>query len=313
MNIFKYDKRNTPPDIPCVLALGFFDGVHLGHRRLIEAASAKGAELGVRHGVLTFPSEAGLKGGAARLTDTDEKLKLIENAGAEIALLCDFDAVANMTPEEFVDRVLISDLNCKVCYAGYNFRFGKNAAGDAETLCRLMADRGAEAVILEEFRIDGNEVSASAVRRCLAEGDPRRAAKLLGRPYSVDGTVERGRSVGTQLGTPTVNTSLDGRVLPRLGVYRTAVIARGKLYTGITNIGICPTFALRTAHAETHILNFNGDLYGEKVQIFLLDFLRDEDKFSDANELKKQIRVDILRINNEFGDVTWQELGQNLP
>jgi len=323
MKLYRYKKRNTPPYLPeivpdyepifkngCVLAVGFFDGVHLGHRALIKSAKVCAYEMGLPFGILTFPTEDPLKTDAARLGTTEDKCSEFLSLGADFTVLCDFDAVSDMSPEDFVTRVLIDALGCRLASVGYNFRFGKKASGDASLLKSTMQSAGADAIILNEYKIEDKTVSASDIRSSLTEGRPREAWRLLGVPCSVRATVGHGIKLGRSLGFPTVNTPFkSGLLVPKHGVYRTAIRISDELYTALTNVGTCPTFGQREAHAETFILGFDGDAYGKDVRIFFLDYLREEIAFEDANSLKMQINVDINRIKNEFGEVTWQEIG----
>ena len=323
MKIFRYQKRNTPPYLlefspsfddfsksGCVLALGFFDGVHLGHRALINRAKSEARELGIPFGIFTFPSENKLKSAAPRLTTTDEKCEIFESLGADFTILADFDSMVDLSAEDFVSNVLIKDVGAKSAVAGYNFRFGKGALGNVALLLSEMEKHGARGIAIDEFSLASGSVSASAVRALLQEGKPREAAALLGQPYFLSGVVEHGNGVGRGLGYPTVNTPIPGgKALPRPGVYRSAIRMGDQLLTALTNVGVCPTLGERSIHAETFILNFKGDIYGKAVTVFLLDYLREEMRFSDVSNLITQIDRDVENITKNFGDVTWQEIG----
>ena len=225
-------------------------------------------------------------------------------------MIYDFAAIKDMTAEEFVKKILIDELNCEVAVAGYNFRFGKGALGDAEALARLMHACGGEAVIREEITDAGLPVSSTRIRDLLARGDMREAARLLGLPYYIKGRVEKGRGNGRTLGFPTVNMALSpGGVPLRRGVYRSVTRIDGVLHASLTNVGTCPTFPERETHAETYILDFSGDLYGKDVRVYLIDFMREEIAFSSPDELKMQINIDKNRVITENGDEKWQELG----
>ena len=281
----------------CVLALGFFDGVHIAHRALIARAKECASELGARLGVFTFPSKGSVKSGAPRIYGDGEKLGIFESLGVDFTVLADFSSLSSLSAEKFVSDVLISDLGAAVCAAGFNFRFGKGASGNSATLSALMAENGARAVIEDELSDGGQTVSASRIRTLLSDGEISEAARLLGEPYSLTGEVERGNSMGKRLGYPTVNIRIgSGRALPRRGVYKSSVEVDGKIHKGLTNLGTCPTLGEREVHAETYILGFSGDLYGKRVRVRLLEFLRDERRFNSPDELKMQINVDINTI-----------------
>jgi len=286
--------------------------VHIAHRELILAAKERAASLSIPLGVFTFPAENEIKSGAARLYSTTEKLGIFEKLGVDFTVLADFPSVSSLSPEEFVREVLVGDVGANECFAGFNFRFGKGAVGDARLLAELMEQFGGSATVCKERKLEGETVSASLIREKILNGDTDGARALLGAPYFLKGKVEHGDARGKKLGFPTVNTAIEaGRVMPRPGVYVSAVTATDRLLPAITNIGFCPTFGAREAHAETFILNFEGDLYGEDIEIHLLRFLRDEKCFSSAEELIMQINIDKNTAIKELENKKWQELGLN--
>lgn len=294
----------------CVMALGFFDGVHIAHRELIVTARRQADEMELKLGVFTFPSESSIKSTQKRMYDTKTRLGLLQDIGVDFAVVCDFDEVASLSPEEFVKRVLIDRLDCRVAVVGYNFRFGRGATGDAKMLKNLVESHGRECIIRPEYKCDGRTVSASLIRTLVENGRIEEANHLLGTPYRISGVVSHGRGEGKGLGFPTVNTAIDERyIVPKRGVYRTAVKINGEIYTGITNIGTCPTFGAREVHLETYIIDFEGDIYGENTDIYLLGYLRDEMTFNTPEELKMQINIDKNTAIIENGEIKWQELG----
>ncbi len=317
MDIFEYSRTKKPKTEKCIVALGFFDGVHSAHRELIGRAVALARDEGCRAAVFTFPSESeALKNSAPRIYSTKEKLSLFKKLSVDAVILADFDAIADITPEDFVGRVLIDDLDCKVAVAGYNFRFGRGAAGNSERLSELMQRHGRDALIIDEYKYNGMPLSSTAIRGSLSLGDMERAAKMLGGAYKISGEVIRGLGMGHAFGFPTVNTAIPkGMAQPRCGVYRTLVPIDGALYTGVTNIGSCPTFDRREVHAETYIVDFNGDLYGRELEIYFLEFLREERRFPDKDALVEQIKIDTERAKErnkrdlECGK--WTEIGQS--
>lgn len=310
MRVIEYKYGDAPEPGPSVMALGLFDGVHLGHRELIEHAGGRARELGVPLSVFTFREGGCLKVGAPRIYGEAEKCRIFERLGVDTVIFCDFPSVAELSPEQFVAGVLIDTLEAKCAVAGYNFRFGKQATGDAARLTQLAAEHGIEALICSEVRHGGNEVSSTAIRMLMASKHIGEANALLGAPYFISGSVRHGNGVGHTLGYPTVNTDIDpSRVVLPSGVYRTAVPYRGRIYSALTNVGVCPTFSARPVHAETYILDFEGDLYGEEIDIFFLDYLREEKTFTSVESLKMQINIDKNKVISENGDITWQELG----
>lgn len=307
MRIFEYRAGTKLPLDGSVIALGFFDGVHAAHRQLIGDGMHIAKERGTPFAVFTFSAESGLKSAAPRIYSTEDRLSLIADMGVECVILSDFDSVSGMSPEEFVGEALIRDMGCAVAVAGYNFRFGWGASGSSDDLCRLMRLAGGEAVIHGEYTHLGDPISATVIREKLNTGDVSGARELLTVPYFVKGRVSHGRSEGRRLGFPTVNMSLpEGRATVASGVYKTAIPIGDRLYTGITNVGICPTFESRAAHLETYILDFDGDLYERELTVYFIDYLRPERKFSSPEELTRQIAYDRQKAK---GDLTWQEIG----
>lgn len=300
MQVYHYKFGEALPKASSVLALGFFDGVHLAHRRLLDLARDIAAREGLPFGVFTFSSDGNVKRGVSRIYTDEEKLSLLEELGADFTVLAHFPSISGLSPEEFVSEVLIREAGAKIAVAGFNFRFGKGASGDCNDLTRLLSLHGARAVIADEITLGARTVSSSLIRRLLTEGDIVEANRLLVRPYSLSGVVSHGDGRGKALGFPTLNTALaPERVIPRLGVYRSEVVIDGVAYRALTNVGRCPTLGERAAHAETHLLNFSGAIYGEKINVSLFEFLRDEMIFENAESLKAQIARDIAAAFKE--------------
>ena len=296
-----------------VVALGFFDGVHLAHRTLISKAADIARQNGLRLIVFTFAGDDKLiKADSKRLFTDDEKLLLLEECGADCTVIASFPVFSELEAESFVSDFLVSTLGAAVAVCGYNFRFGKDAKGSSNELCRLMKQYGADASVVNEYTVDGEPLSSTYVRALLSERQITKAAKLLGKPYFISGKVSHGLGLGRKLGIPTVNVELTpGRFSLPQGVYATVTSISGKLFPSITNVGVCPTFDERQIHTETFILNFNDDIYSKTIRIYFIDFLRDEKKFSSAEELIMQINVDKNKTLELLGDIKWQELGLN--
>ena len=310
MKVYEYGKDMISNPKGCVITLGFFDGVHIAHRDLIDTARAAAKKEGIPFGIFTFKSESGIKSNAKRIYTTKEKLDIFEEIGVDFTVIAEFSAISHLTAEQFVKEVLIDSLNCRVAVAGFNFRYGKGAVGNSETLLADMKVNGRECIIRDEMMLDGVTVSATLIRNLLSDGEIKRANRLLGRPYSIYGRVSHGNGVGKNLGFPTVNTDFSDNNVPlKRGVYRSALLLDEKIYPALTNVGTCPTFEERQLHAETYILNFDGDVYNKEITLYILDFIREERRFATAEELKKQIIVDKNNAINRFGEETWQELG----
>lgn len=310
MVIYRYpskEKLNIPE---CVMALGFFDGVHIAHRDLINRAYTTAKEKGLAFGIFTFRSRGKIKSDAGRLYSDSEKAEIFEQLGADFTVYADFDAISSCSAEDFVKTILFADLSCRICVAGFNFRFGNRAAGDSALLTRLMKELGGEVRICEEITADGRTMSATLIRNLISEGKIEDANAYLGAPYYIKGRVSKGRMDGRKIGFPTVNIPIEeGRVIPRLGVYRSALIIDGKIYSGVSNIGVCPTFDGEAIRLETHIIDFSADMYGRELRVYLLGFLREERRFDSIEELKKQIEMDKNTTIKENGEIEWHQLG----
>ena len=311
MKIYNYSPgMHTPRG--AVIALGLFDGLHIGHRLLIETARRTAEEKGLTPTVFTFRTETLNKGGGA-LYSTEEKLDLLSDMGVEAVILADFEALMQVSAEDFVKDLLVRDMGCEVAVAGFDFRFGKGAAGNADLLISLMRESGGDAIIEEEHTLFGEKISTTRIKSLLSLGRVDQARECLGAPYFVTASVEHGRGVGKGLGFPTLNLSGNAASQLGRGVYRCAAMISGELYTAVTNVGTCPTFEERESHAEVHVIGFDGDLYGKTVRVFFLGYLREEMKFDTPESLIMQINVDINRAITENGDKLWQEIGLKLP
>lgn len=298
MKIYSYTPGQKT-DGKRVTALGFFDGVHLGHRALIARAKRVAEENGIPMAVFTFSSESFGKKGTGRIYSTEEKLEIIEKLGADEVIIADFSSVMNISAKDFVLGTLTGELGTVFSVCGADFRYGKGAEGDAQLLARLMREGGGDCVIVSDETLNGKKVSTTAIKDFLRAGDMQTANALLGEPLFVSGVVERGLGLGKSLGFPTVNTPLGAKSeFLRRGVYRSEAEIDGVRKSSITNLGSCPTVGEREIHLESYILDGTGDIYGKKIKIFLLEFLRDEKRFESKNDLIMQINVDINRIKD---------------
>ncbi len=278
----------------CVMALGFFDGVHLAHRALIKEARCLADEYSLPLVIFTFPAEENrLKPGAPRLYSTEMKLELLSECGADYILLADFKSMMNMEKEEFIESFLIGHCSVRAAVCGYNFHYGHGKSGDAESLKNALSSRGLITKIIDEYKFDGAPLSTTYIRALLDNHEIENAALALGKPYFIYGKVTHGNGQGRSFGLPTINIPLSQeRYLPKKGVYASLADIDGKIYKSLTNIGTCPTFGERDVHAETFILDFDGNLYGENVRVYLCKFIRDEKAFSSEKELIMQINID---------------------
>jgi riboflavin kinase/FMN adenylyltransferase len=289
--------KMTPAIGGVFVALGNFDGVHKGHLELLNAAR-RGAQLvGARHpAVFTFQ-----QGKAPAITTFDQRLQLLEEAGIEEVFVADFNDLREQSPEEFVQKTLRS-MGAVGVSCGFNFRFGKGAAGDVDTLQRLCAKEGIVCTIVPAVEVDGDVVSSTRIRQCLQAGEMESAAHLLGRPWYLSDAVQGGRKVGSSvLSTPTLNLPIEAnRLLPPYGVYFTQTCIGERSYPSITNLGIRPTFGKSEILCETHLLGVSGNFYGQSVKVQFLKFHRPERKFDSPEELSKVIAADIASAKAFF-------------
>ncbi len=311
MKIYEYKPGCILPG-GAVIALGLFDGLHEGHRSLLKRAGEIAKARGLTFEVFTFRTETLRKGGGA-LYPTEEKLNLMKDLGVEAVILSDFNEISSVSAEDFAKKLLSTEMGCEVAVCGFDFRFGKGALGNAELLGRLMAERGKECVVENERKIDGEKISTTKIKELLGKGDVMRAREFLGVPFFISAEVEHGRGEGRALGFPTVNLCSEGLSHLKKGVYRCAVSIERKLFSGVTNVGTCPTFPERDLHAEVNIIDFDGDLYGKNLRVFFLDFLREEQRFTDKESLILQIIIDKNKVIKENGDITWQAIGLKSP
>lgn len=272
------------------VALGMFDGVHMGHRRIITAAKNKSTELEISTSVLLFSSSPH---GAPELLPLCDRLAEIAALGVDFAYVYDFAELCDMSPEAFVREILQDTLHAKAAFAGYNYRFGKQASGDADTLVRLCSAHAIFCGITDRVEALGEPVSSTRIRQLLTLGEIEAANTLLSYPYYLRETVAHGKALGRTLGLPTVNQSFGARVIPAHGIYYTKTVMDGVAYPSVSNVGVRPTVE-HTEHVnlETHILDFDGDLYGKTVTVYFYKKGRDEQTFADINALKAAVEND---------------------
>ena len=275
------------------VALGVFDGVHLGHRTVID----KAVELGsgeLRSVVFTFRQGSVTNKGSLRLLTDEDKFYRLRQRRVDLICSPDLSEVRDMEARDFVREILAGKLRCRYAVCGKDFRFGRGAAGDAELLKKLGEEYGYEAVVLDKLALGGETVSSTVIKEHIAGGEIVRANELLGYRFGYRLPVIHGREIGRTWDFPTINQLLpEGIVTPRFGVYCSRVKIGGKAFTGVTNIGVKPTVGAEKAPlAETYIIGFGGDLYGKIVQVSLERFIRPEKKFDSIDELRKQIARD---------------------
>lgn len=295
-----------------VVVLGFFDGMHIGHAALFRRAREEAGRRSCELAVFSFLDDGGLKPGLTRLSGEEERLARMAEEGAERVFLYRFSDVRDLSPAAFVEDILLGTLSAAACVCGYNFRFGAGGVGDASLLSSLLAERGVPLLVIPEERLEGQPVSTSAIRAALSAGDAALAARMLGRPYAIRGTVAHGRALGRTIGVPTANLPIPpGRAMPAYGVYAALGQIEGdpRLIPGIANIGVRPTVEDGGApNCETHFLTPVGDLYGREVTVSLLHRLRGERQFENLAALHTQILQDAAEAKEYIAQ--WQN-GRN--
>ena len=288
---------NLPPKSSCV-ALGLFNGLHPGHMAVIDRMLALSGQAGLTPLVFTFTASGkhpAAKTSMASLLSSRMMYFLLEQRGVGLIVRPGFEQFCHLTPERFVREMLCERMGAARVVCGEDFRFGKNASGDVGTLRRLCEDAGIAAEAVPTVTVDGQPAATRNIRRLIERGDIPEANRLLGRPFTIDFEVIHGHKLGRKLDLPTINQEFPaGFTLPRFGVYLTRVLVSGKLYSGVTNVGVKPTTGQpRSPLAETFIQDFEGDLYGERVTVEFLQFLRDEQKFENTQQLKAAILADV--------------------
>lgn len=289
---------------PLSVALGNFDGVHRGHAMLIKHAILYARQRSIKSAVWTFAdSGASLpnKPDAKCITPMREKLELIRALGADYAILEDFSAIRDYSPERFVKEILMERLGAVCAVCGFNFRFGHKGAGDCNALKRLMVPF--DCVIVPPVRVNGQLVNSSTVRTLIENGDMESAAVLLGHDFSINLPVTEGKKLGRTIGIPTLNQNFpEGHIIPKYGIYACKAHVYGKEYVAVANIGIRPSIETdaHKVNCETHIIGYSGELYGEYVRVSLCKRLRDEMKFPDIDALKCAIEKDIAAAQEYF-------------
>ncbi|MEP7075828.1 MAG: bifunctional riboflavin kinase/FAD synthetase [Acidobacteriota bacterium] len=305
MKIF-HGTENANIARPTVLTLGVFDGLHLGHQRIMQTVVERAKTIGAIPTAITFdphPRAVLHPESAPPLLQTlDQRLANFEVLGIEQAIVIPFDAQFASTPaEEFLADVIRDRLHAKEVYLGKGFAFGKGRGGNIELLRKMSSDLGFKADEVDEVTLRGHRISSSRIRKLLDEGKVNLARRMLGRPYGVEGVIIRGNRRGHTIGFPTANLKPHNRVIPRFGVYATATLIDGTWRRSITNIGVRPTFENEAEPSiETYIFDYDNDLYGDVLRVRFLHRIRDERKFNGIDELKTQIQKDSARAMNYF-------------
>jgi riboflavin kinase/FMN adenylyltransferase len=300
--------KDLPDSLPGpVLAIGVFDGVHVGHQRILAQLVKRARNQAGTSIVLTFhphPQKVISPADAPLLLQTPfQKRQILSRLGVEVLIEVPFTRRLSLcTPDEFVSQVL-GGRGVREIHVGRNFRFGHRRSGSFETLSRLAAQQKITVVATEPVRFRGKRVSSTRVRRALLQGRASLARHLLGRPYEAWGTVVRGGGKGTGLGFPTANLQLESELIPANGVYATRAYTNGGMFLSVTNIGLRPTLASQRVSrplVEVHLLDFSGDLYGKSIGLELCFRIRGEKRFENLDRLRQQIARDVARARGHL-------------
>ena len=292
---------------PTVATIGFFDGVHLGHRFLIQQVKVAATQTGWQSSIITFPVHPRQviqsEFQPQLLSSPEEKIELLASTGVDNCILLPFTReLSQLTAYEFM-QLLYDKYKVRMLVIGYDHRFGHNRAETFEDYCRYGRELGIHIMQASAYTQEQDKVSSSAIRRALQNGDIRTATKFLGYHYYLEGTVVDGYKVGRKIGFPTANLRVDfpNKLIPSIGVYAVYVYVNGEKHKGMLNIGYRPTINNGTdLSIEVHILDFQGDIYHQKMRIEFIDFLRPEEKFNSVDELVLQMQKDKVATFSAF-------------
>lgn len=289
------------------IALGYFDGIHLGHQAVLNTALEYAKKENLVPIVMLFdihPRKLISGKIPPMLTSEEKKRELLIKMGFTVVPF-NFREAMDYSPNEFIERILIDALNARVVSCGFDYHYGKGGKGNAQTLHDELKKRGIKAFSKEPILLGNEVISSTSIRGLIAAGEIEKANTMLGTCFSYDFTVKKGDGLGRVLGFPTINQFFpQDFIVPKYGVYASKVCLDGKWYPAVTNVGVRPTVAKASMRSETCILDFSGDLYGKNVEVSLLKFMRDEIKFSDLDALSKQIEKDIIKARSIYKEVS---------
>ncbi|MBI5286344.1 MAG: bifunctional riboflavin kinase/FAD synthetase [Deltaproteobacteria bacterium] len=300
MNVIRDTRRLKGKMKSPILTLGNFDGVHLGHQRILKGVKKRAIELGCPSVVYTFEPHP-LKVVAPHrspplITAFEEKVKLVGAFGIDFLVCARFTKrFADQHPRRFVKEVLADELEVREVWVGHDYAFGRGKRGTVGYLKELGREFGFRVRVIPAYERGGEVVSSSRVRRLIQKGVIKEVIPLLGRPYALEGVVEKGRNRGKALGFPTANMRADRELLPRNGVYAVFVTLGGKVYQGVCNIGVSPTFGRGGFTIEVYIIDFKGSIYGRRMKVAFVDRIRDEIHFKTPELLAEEIKKDVER------------------
>ena len=289
-------KENT------AVAIGNFDGVHLGHKKILESLKKTAKANHLKSVVLTFsphPEKFFNKDKFLLIQPYKEKLDMISRFHVETAVVLSFDKrLSLLPPQQFIEDILLHSLHCKSIVVGSNFRFGRDREGDIKQLRNIVKKHHTQLHSIPQVFLHEEAVSSSKIRNLLLNGEIEKANRFLGHPYKLSGRIVRGSSRGRHIGFPTANLSPDNDIIPP-GVFITESIIGAKTYPSVTNIGFCPTFNKGQTHIESYIMGIQTDLYDKRMALLVLKKIRDEKTFDSPEKLQRQIEKDI-RVTEQY-------------
>ena len=290
----------------CVLTIGNFDGVHLGHQEILKKLVSTAKNKGLPSLVISFSvtPESFFGRTKARLSSFRDKHLFLESLGVEKHLLIRFNKTfSEISAESFINQTLVNKVGVKHCFIGDDFRFGKGRLGDFSMLQAMSFEKGYLVDKIDGINHSGQRISSSAIRKLLSEGDFKKTEIYLGRPFSISGKVAHGEKMGRTIGFPTANISIRRELSPVLGVYSVIIKINDTMYSGVCNIGKRPTIGGTKVLLEVFIFNFNKEIYGEYVTVIFKQKCRDEFKFNSFDELKDQIKNDVEKSKEYFKSI----------
>jgi len=280
----------------CVLTIGNFDGVHIGHQELLKKLVATAKKQGLPSLVVSFSitPETFFGRPKARISSFRDKHLFLQSLGVDKHLLIKFNkAFSEISATDFINKVLIEKIGVRHCFIGDDFRFGKGRKGDFSMLQKASLEKKFTVEKISSVSINGHRVSSSKIRQLLTNGDFKTAETFLGRPFSISGKVANGEKLGRTIGFPTANIGIKRKLSPILGVYSVLIEHMSKAYTGVCNVGKRPTLGGTKTLLEVFIFDFDEEIYGDYVKVVFKQKCRDEKKFSSFDELKEQIQKDV--------------------
>lgn len=300
MNTIWYDYTKVDTSCGTAIAIGNFDGLHLGHNEIMNTLKKVSKENGLKSLCYTFSSHPinVIKGDNSLplIADNEQKEKLLSDMEIDSLFFEDFKRVKDIPAGDFVKDILVSKLNMKVIVVGLHNHYGKNGEGDIKLLKELGQKYGFLVFMAESFYLDNVMCSSTKVREYIKNGKIEKANEMLGRKFTISGTIVKDKGLGKKIGFPTANIKpKENMLLPEAGVYSTCVMLSGQLYKSITNVGTCPTVNDNNVKLETHILDFEGDIYGDAIKIIFISKMREIITFENITALKNQLHSDVLK------------------